>query len=344
MKLSLSTAVAPTLGLDELALACRARGLEGLEIVVEAGAATSSPAALAALVAATRTAGARVVAIRAEVLDAGSAEALAGVSAELGVPVSVSSELAARIAARGLPAIAEAFARAGGRLLLGHGTLLGEALARLAAIGALDALGAVGAAGVGRAVGLAWDLCPSSERLDEAGAVLFAARDRLGLVRLHGGGPEQRAQDGLGLGPLLVDLALTAYAGPIVMCPSAPAELPRWGRWLSPERGSQCGAADEARAGGASGRIGRIGKLDGLDGLDALGIDVDVRDVEPKDRMELVMGAYRALTPNATLRLTLDHDPICMFHTLTATEPTGSFRFRAVDDGPEVWRAEVTRL
>jgi uncharacterized protein (DUF2249 family) len=154
-------------------------------------------------------------------------------------------------------------------------------------------------------------------------------------VRLHGGGPEQRAQDGLGLGPLLVDLALTHWAGPIVTCPSGPAQLPSWREWLAPQRGSQCGPAHGAFA---------VGKLEGLDGIDGLGIDVDVRDVEPKDRMALVMGAYRALVPNAKLRLTLDHDPICMFYTLTATEPTGSFRFRAVDHGPEVWRAEVTRL
>lgn len=310
MTLSLSTAVAPDLSLDELAAACRARGLEGLEHVVDAG------GAWARRVEAIRASGTRVVALRAEVLDGRSAEALATVSAELGVPVSISH----RFAAGELGAIAKVFERAGGRLLLGHGTKLDEVLDRLAVI---DALGAP------RALGLAWELRPATERLHEAGAVLLAARERLGLVRLHGGGPEQRAQDGLGIGPLLVDLALTAYAGPIVMCPSAPAELPRWRQWLASKKGTCSGHLHDARVVGSSGD---------------LCIDVDVRDVEPKDRMDLILGAYRALVPNATLRLTLDHDPICMFHTLTATEPTGSFRFRAVDHGPEVWRAEVTRF
>ncbi|MBI2393053.1 MAG: DUF2249 domain-containing protein [Deltaproteobacteria bacterium] len=72
-------------------------------------------------------------------------------------------------------------------------------------------------------------------------------------------------------------------------------------------------------------------------------MEVDVRDVEPKDRLETILGAYRVLRAGATLRLTVDHDPSCMYYMLSATEPEGSFTFRKVDDGPEVWSAEVTR-
>jgi uncharacterized protein (DUF2249 family) len=71
---------------------------------------------------------------------------------------------------------------------------------------------------------------------------------------------------------------------------------------------------------------------------------VDVRDVAPKDRIELVLGAYRALPRGGTLELTVDHDPCCMYYTLKAMEPEGSFAFRRLDDGPEVWRAEVDKL
>jgi uncharacterized protein (DUF2249 family) len=56
------------------------------------------------------------------------------------------------------------------------------------------------------------------------------------------------------------------------------------------------------------------------------------------------MGAYRALAPGRTLHVTFDHDPSCMFYTLQATEPKGSFVFERTGNGPEVWRAEVTKL
>ena len=68
-----------------------------------------------------------------------------------------------------------------------------------------------------------------------------------------------------------------------------------------------------------------------------------MRDVEPRDRLDTILGAYRTLIPGATLHLTLDHDPMCMYYTLDAMEPAHSFAFEIVEHGPEVWRAEVTK-
>jgi uncharacterized protein (DUF2249 family) len=65
--------------------------------------------------------------------------------------------------------------------------------------------------------------------------------------------------------------------------------------------------------------------------------------VEPKDRLDTILGAYHALVPGGTMELTVDHDPSCMYYTLEATEPEGSFTFRVLEHGPEVWRAEVKR-
>jgi uncharacterized protein (DUF2249 family) len=72
-------------------------------------------------------------------------------------------------------------------------------------------------------------------------------------------------------------------------------------------------------------------------------IELDMREVEPRHRFETIMGAYRMLVPGAKLHLTVDHDPMCMYYTLEATEPAHSFSFQMVEHGPEVWRAEVTR-
>ena len=70
---------------------------------------------------------------------------------------------------------------------------------------------------------------------------------------------------------------------------------------------------------------------------------LDVRPVEPKHRLETIMGAYDALSPGATLDLTVDHDPRCMYYTLEAMHGLESFAFEYVENGPEVWRVEVRK-
>jgi len=292
MKLSLSTAASPGVALDVLDAACLARGLDGIELVIDPG---DDAASLAAL-------GGRVVALRAETYD----DALARLSGELGIPVSVPLG-----ALDSIPRLARTFEDAGGTLLLGFATDLAQVVAAMAAL--RDA-------GNPSSLGLAWELRPSSDDLGASSAVLLAAREHLRLVRLYGGGPEQRDQDGRGVGALFVDLAISGYSGPIVLTPSAPHELPRWREWLASRKSAGCGS------GHPSGEH-----------------EVDVRDVEPRDRLGTILGAFRALPRGATLHITLDHDPSCMYYALEESEPAGTFAFRKVGDGPEVWGAEVTK-
>lgn len=299
MGLALSSLAAPDLSLEALDAACRGRGLDGEELVLAPGVAPER----------IPSTGARILALRVEALEAAAAATLARISAKLEAPVSVP---AAGVAERDLPAIAAAFAGVGGRLLLAEGSKVDEMIGLARMVRDLDA---------GDAVGIAWEVRPSSESLQEAGAILFAIRDRLGLVRLHGGGPEQHEQDGLGVGGILTDLALSKFAGPIVLCPSSPSKLPAWSKWLASRKATGCGTKAEAEI-----------------------LDLDMRPVEPRDRFEAIMGAYRALSRGKTMRLVVDHDPSCMYHTLNATEAEGSFSFRTTENGPEVWRAEVTKL
>lgn len=302
--LALSANAVPNLSLAEIELVCQARGLDGQELVVRPG---LDPEHLVARVC---EANARVVAIRVAHLAEHTAPALARASRILAAPVSVASDIAQPAL---LDRIVSVFEDAGGRLLLGHRTDLDEALATLAVIDALDT----------SVVDVAWEIEPSVDTLDEGSAVLFAIGERLGLVRLHGGGPEQRDQDGRGIGPLLGELAVSGYRGPIVLCPSSrdPAILERWARWAESRGSSGCGHAVSTRE-----------------------VVLDMRDVEPRNRLETILGAYRTLIPGATLHLTVDHDPTCMYYTLEATEPAKSFRFQIVENGPEVWRAEVMKV
>ena len=295
--LSLSAEAAPQLPLDTLDAACRARGLDGVELVISGDVASV----------ASRPRGVRVVALRVAELDERTAPALARTSAELGVPVSVPPGALDRPT---LARVAPAFA-GGGRLLLGHDTDLDDVLAAIAAIRA---------AGSSPALGLAWEIRPSSAPLVQASAVLLATRDLLGLVRLHGGGPEQRAQDGRGVGKIFTELALSGYTGPVVLTPTGPDEVARWHRWLHSTKPAGCGSAASESF-----------------------VDLDVRDVEPRHRLETILGAYHGLGPGGRLLLTVDHDPVCMYYTLEATEPAGSFAFAVHEHGPEVWRAEVTK-
>lgn len=302
MGLSLTSTAALHLDIDARGTACVGRGLDGQELVLDAA------AALEALATDASASQAHVVALRVLSLDRDCAPVIALLAARWQVPVSVPAHSQA---VDDIATIGRIFAAAGARLHLGHGTSVS---------GMMAVLSAIQDAGVDQTVGLAWELRPSSEGLEDAGAVLFAAREHLGLVRLYGGGPEQHDQQGLGVGALLTDLALSHYTGPIVLNPSTPDQLPRWHRWLESRKPTGCGSGGDAKE-----------------------LLVDVRNVEPKDRLDTILGAYKALRRGATLKLTVDHDPSCMYFMLEATEPAGSFEFRTTETGPETWRAEVRK-
>lgn len=70
---------------------------------------------------------------------------------------------------------------------------------------------------------------------------------------------------------------------------------------------------------------------------------LDVRGVAPRDRFELIMGTYESLAVGATLELTVDHDPECMYFTLLGTRGPEAFSFDYLERGPAVWRVQVTK-
>src|SRR5690606_3025967 len=64
---------------------------------------------------------------------------------------------------------------------------------------------------------------------------------------------------------------------------------------------------------------------------------LDVRPVEPKDRFDLIMGTYESLAPGDGMELIVEHDPLCIYYTLRATREEGTFAFRYLEEGPEIW-------
>lgn len=251
------------------------------------------------------------VAIYVESLDAVASEQTAQTAARLGAFV---------VAARGavpltsIPALDASYRRHGATLLLSHGTDV-EETAQL-----VDALDEAQAA----AVKTAWELRPLEDRLSDASAVLLTSGPTLQHIRLFGGGPELGDDDAVGTGGLIASIALARFGGAITIGPSSEARLAEWGKWIAGTLKTGCGTAYEKKA-------------------KASDVELDIRAVEPKDRMETIMGTYRSLSPGRTMHVTFDHDPSCMYYTLQATEPEGSFRFEKKGDGPDVWHADVTK-
>jgi uncharacterized protein (DUF2249 family) len=71
---------------------------------------------------------------------------------------------------------------------------------------------------------------------------------------------------------------------------------------------------------------------------------VDVRPVAPKDRFDMIMGAYDSLSAGEALQLTVDHDPECMYYTLLATHGESAFTFDYLERGPEMWCVVCRKL
>lgn len=68
---------------------------------------------------------------------------------------------------------------------------------------------------------------------------------------------------------------------------------------------------------------------------------LDMRPVEPKDRLETILGTWEKMRSGEDLMLTVDHDPMCMYYTLVEDYGEGTFEFNYLEKGPEVWKVKV---
>lgn len=232
MRLGLSSAAAPDAGIDALVEACARRGLAVLEL--HAGDAHD-------VIDAESAAGARActlgtgVAIGAWWTDAQHDPALlGGIARALQAPVVLADEDA--VHERDATSVRDDLAR---RVALAR-TLGADAPVLLGVRGPADAwLAAVTDA----RIDFAWEIDRSV--VGPAGdltRILQAAPGRLRYVRIRGGGPESALQEGQGIGPLMAQLAITGYDGPLVVAPSSSRYRVAWSTWLGRRGGWGCGS------------------------------------------------------------------------------------------------------
>jgi uncharacterized protein (DUF2249 family) len=75
----------------------------------------------------------------------------------------------------------------------------------------------------------------------------------------------------------------------------------------------------------------------------ALPATVDTRTIAPLQRHAQVLTTFRALRAGESMDLLADHDPTPLRYRFE-TELPGAARWDAVDAGPQLWRARITRL
>jgi uncharacterized protein (DUF2249 family) len=69
---------------------------------------------------------------------------------------------------------------------------------------------------------------------------------------------------------------------------------------------------------------------------------VDVRSLVPAQRHAKIFELVNALEPGASFILVNDHDPKPLYYQLEAEYPD-QFAWTYVEQGPEVWRVEITK-
>ena len=69
---------------------------------------------------------------------------------------------------------------------------------------------------------------------------------------------------------------------------------------------------------------------------------LDVREIAPRERHQLIFQLLDRLEPGQALRLVNDHDPIPLYYQLEATRPS-QFSWDYQEQGPYVWRVDITR-
>lgn len=70
---------------------------------------------------------------------------------------------------------------------------------------------------------------------------------------------------------------------------------------------------------------------------------LDLRPLPPRDRHPLIFKALDLLNPGQAFQLINDHDPMPLYYQLQAQRP-GQYAWAKAEDGPEVWRVDITRL
>jgi uncharacterized protein (DUF2249 family) len=72
-------------------------------------------------------------------------------------------------------------------------------------------------------------------------------------------------------------------------------------------------------------------------------IEVDVRDMVPRERHPLIFATIDGLPPGDAMLLVNDHDPKPLYYQLMA-ERAGQVDWQYIENGPTVWQVRITKL
>jgi uncharacterized protein (DUF2249 family) len=70
---------------------------------------------------------------------------------------------------------------------------------------------------------------------------------------------------------------------------------------------------------------------------------LDVRQIVPAQRHQLIFGTFGRLAPTESFVLVNDHDPKPLFYQFQA-ELTGTFSWDYLERGPEIWRVRIGKV
>lgn len=233
MQLALSSAAAPTAGLQTLLQGASRHGLRTLEL--RAGDAHgisawtgSAPEKITSLVTQLTAAGVGVVGYHESARAGGaspeSQESLASLARTLGCALFVNADEALPERLRR----AEQLHAAGAEVAI---VVRGEAVLEEARQAARQRLAMV------------WDCDPHRAPIGEVASELLGEYgESVRHIRLLGGGPESVMYEGRGIGALMARLALSGFAGSVILAPSSPRFHMLWSTWLGRRAGTGCGS------------------------------------------------------------------------------------------------------
>lgn len=67
---------------------------------------------------------------------------------------------------------------------------------------------------------------------------------------------------------------------------------------------------------------------------------LDVRVIPPREKHPTIHRTFDALAPGERFELINDHNPKPLYYEFQAERPA-AFTWRALEEGPEVWRIEI---
>ncbi|GBD86659.1 hypothetical protein BMS3Abin03_00580 [bacterium BMS3Abin03] len=71
--------------------------------------------------------------------------------------------------------------------------------------------------------------------------------------------------------------------------------------------------------------------------------ELDIRPIIPREKHTTIFATFEALNIGEAFQLINDHDPKPLYYEMEA-ERKGTFEWKYVEQGPEVWRVNIKKI